>query len=54
MERDYRTPQPLLCSEGELRQVFTNLIGNALDATRGLGGKIILSFKHVDGLVDRV
>ncbi len=41
VERDYRTPQPLLCFEGELRQVFTNLIGNALDATRN-GGKIML------------
>jgi len=29
----------LLCFEGELRQVFTNLIGNALDASRN-GGQI--------------
>jgi PAS domain S-box-containing protein len=41
VQRDYRTSQPFLCFEGELRQVFTNLIGNALDASRN-GGKIIL------------
>jgi len=32
--RDYRPAPPLLCFSGELRQVFANLIGNALDATR--------------------
>jgi two-component system, sporulation sensor kinase E len=31
--RDFRPAQPLLCLEGELRQVFANLIGNAIDAT---------------------
>ena len=36
--RDYRPTAPLLCFEGELRQVFANLIGNAIDATRS--GKI--------------
>ena len=30
--RDYRTDEQVLCFEGELRQVFTNLIGNAVDA----------------------
>jgi signal transduction histidine kinase len=39
--RDYRGAAPLLAFDGELRQVFTNLIGNALDAARN-GGKIIL------------
>jgi len=37
--REYRAAKPLLCFEGELRQVFTNLIGNALDASR-TGGQI--------------
>lgn len=32
--RDYRPAEPLLCFASELRQVFANLIGNALDATR--------------------
>ncbi|HET9792489.1 MAG TPA: ATP-binding protein, partial [Candidatus Angelobacter sp.] len=41
VRRDYRNSRPLLCFEGELRQVFTNLIGNALDASRD-GGRITL------------
>jgi signal transduction histidine kinase len=39
--RDYRGASPVRCFEGELRQVFTNLVGNALDASRD-GGKITL------------
>ncbi|HSK42992.1 MAG TPA: PAS domain S-box protein, partial [Candidatus Binatia bacterium] len=39
--RDYRAAAPLLAFEGELRQVFTNLVGNALDASRN-GGKMTL------------
>ncbi len=39
--RDYRGSDPLVCYAGELRQVFTNLIGNALDASRN-GGQIVL------------
>jgi PAS domain S-box-containing protein len=38
---DYRASAPLLAFEGELRQVFTNLVGNALDASRN-GGKMTL------------
>jgi len=32
--RDYRPTEPLRCFEGELRQVFANLVGNATEATR--------------------
>jgi signal transduction histidine kinase len=39
--RQYRGAEPLDCFDGELRQVFTNLIGNALDASRS-GGEIIV------------
>jgi signal transduction histidine kinase len=39
--REYREAEPLDCFDGEIRQVFTNLIGNALDASRD-GGKIIV------------
>ena len=39
--RDYHAAAPLLAFEGELRQVFTNLVGNALDASRN-GGKMTL------------
>jgi signal transduction histidine kinase len=41
VERDYRPHAPLLCYPDELRQVFANLIGNALDAT-GSGGRLAL------------
>ena len=39
VERQYAAREPIVCFEGEMRQVFTNLISNALDATgttRGL------------------
>ena len=39
--RDYRASAPLLAFDGELRQVITNLVGNALDASRN-GGKMTL------------
>jgi len=39
--RQYRGAEPLDCFDGELRQVLTNLIGNALDASRS-GGEIIV------------
>jgi PAS domain S-box-containing protein len=35
--RDYQGAEPLVCFDGELRQVLTNLIGNALDASRESG-----------------
>ncbi len=42
VDRQYRTTTPLLCFEGELRQVFTNLVGNALDAMFGKEGRLVL------------
>jgi PAS domain S-box-containing protein len=32
---------PLLCFESELRQILTNLVGNAIDAMRGRGGPLV-------------
>jgi PAS domain S-box-containing protein len=40
--RQYHTTDPLLCFEGELRQVFTNLVSNALDAMSGKQGRLVL------------
>jgi PAS domain S-box-containing protein len=39
---EYRATRPLHCFEGELRQVFTNLIGNALDAMTGHPGRLVV------------
>lgn len=40
--REYRTHEPLLCFEGELRQVFTNLVGNSLDAMGAKPGRLVM------------
>lgn len=41
VERRFTWKQSILCYPGELRQLFTNLIGNAFDATRK-GGRILV------------
>ncbi len=40
-QRD-RATQPILCFEGEIRQVLTNLIGNAIDSMHATGGTLFL------------
>lgn len=47
LERRYNTTRKITCFEGELRQVFTNLISNALDAMPSTGGRLILETKEV-------
>jgi signal transduction histidine kinase len=42
VERHYQNTAPFCCYPGELRQVFANLIGNAFDALRQDGGRILL------------
>ena len=45
--RQYRAQKQLYCFEGELRQVFTNLIGNALDAMAGRPGRLLVRTSEV-------
>ncbi|HLJ79250.1 MAG TPA: PAS domain-containing protein, partial [Acidobacteriaceae bacterium] len=40
--REYRGELELFCFSGELRQLFANLIGNALDAMTPSGGRMIV------------
>jgi PAS domain S-box-containing protein len=42
LQRDYEADLPLFCFAGELRQLFANLIGNALDAMTPDGGRLIV------------
>jgi PAS domain S-box-containing protein len=46
LERRYRDPGVLLCFTGELRQLFANLIGNALDAMQPSGGRLTVSVRQ--------
>jgi signal transduction histidine kinase len=42
LSRRDRAASPLLCFDGEIRQVLSNLIGNAIDAMSGQGGQLYL------------
>ena len=46
LEHRYRDSHPITAFEGELRQLFANLIANALDAMPG-GGRLLLRTKSV-------
>ena len=37
-----RETKPILCFDGEIRQVLNNLVGNALDALESVGGSLFL------------
>ncbi len=42
IERSNRAQRPILCFDGEIRQVLTNLVGNAVDAMYSNGGRLVL------------
>ncbi|RRA48090.1 PAS domain-containing protein [Acidipila sp. EB88] len=42
VEQRKRPDFPILCMDGEIRQVLSNLIGNAIDAMHPLGGRLLL------------
>ncbi len=46
IERRYRGDVDLFCFSGEMRQLFANLIGNALDAMPSHGGRLIVGVRH--------
>jgi signal transduction histidine kinase len=37
-----RSTRPICCSDGEIRQVLSNLIGNAIDAMQPVGGRLLV------------
>lgn len=45
--REYRDDLPLFCFAGELRQLFANLVTNALDAMTPGGGRLIVRARSV-------
>jgi signal transduction histidine kinase len=42
LERRDRAPHPVNCFDGEIRQVLSNLVGNAIDAMNPKGGRLLL------------
>jgi PAS domain S-box-containing protein len=42
VEKRKRTKKPVLCFEGEIRQVLNNLVGNAIDAMHPAGGRLLV------------
>jgi PAS domain S-box-containing protein len=46
VERRYTTAGQILCRPGEMRQVFANLIGNAVDSMRTIGGAMKIHIHH--------
>ena len=52
VERRYRGNVELLCFAGEMRQLFANLIGNALDASPSHGGRLLVSLRDSRSWLD--
>lgn len=42
IEKRKRAQRPVLCFEGEIRQVLSNLVGNAIDAMHPRGGRLLI------------
>jgi signal transduction histidine kinase len=42
VEQKVGTDSPISCSEGEIRQVLSNLVANAIEAMQGPGGRLLL------------
>jgi PAS domain S-box-containing protein len=48
----FRPSPPVLCFEGEIRQVLNNLIGNAVDALQSMTGKLMLRSREATSWAD--
>ncbi len=46
VERRYRDEAEIFCFSGEMRQLFANLIGNALDAMPARGGRLVVGLRR--------
>jgi PAS domain S-box-containing protein len=46
VHRRYTTAGQIICRPGEMRQVFANLVGNAVDAMRTVGGNMFVHIHH--------
>ena len=54
VEQRERATRPITCFDGEIRQVLSNLIGNAIDAMAQTGGRLLLrSREATDPLTGR-
>jgi PAS domain S-box-containing protein len=50
----FRPTRPLVCLDGEIRQVLYNLVGNAIDAMHPVGGRLLIySREGTNGTGDR-
>lgn len=45
LEFQNRAAEPIVCREGDIRQVLNNLVGNAIDAMRN-GGRLVIRTSH--------
>lgn len=52
VERRIRSRRPIICFEGEIRQVLSNLVSNALDSMKASGGRLILRSRHATNWKD--
>lgn len=46
VEQRQRADRPVLCFDGEIRQVLNNLVGNTIDALHPDGGRLLLRGRH--------
>jgi PAS domain S-box-containing protein len=47
VETSFRAHQPIICLEGEIRQVLGNLIVNAIDAMQVTGGRLLIHTREI-------